>query len=505
MSRSIRNLLAWGVERGLPSRTGLTRRDFLRGTAGAAVGAAMTPLFTSSCTTRPAPAPLNAGAPVVVIGAGLAGLACADELHRAGVQVTVLEAQGQVGGRASTDRTLLPGAAIERGGHLIGKNHPSWLALASRLGLHLAEVPSDEGEQVVQIGGRVLRGKDAERVYSAVDEAIARLLVVAASVTDVTRPWNTPGAEQLDRTSFETFVQNLTPDPDARRLIDLQAASDNGVEASRMSLLAFLAMVKGGGLVRYFTDSEIYCCSEGNAALAERLAEGLGPSVRLNHSVQRIDLNQGLVWTSASDQPAEAIPARAVVLAAPSTCWPDIAVEPALPALLKPQMGRNVKVVSVSASRPWKTAGVKSEVMGEKRVTTTWIAAETQEEVALCLFSGGVHAERLAASDDPQAAALADTEELIPGLSTASKRTAFYNWLANPRTRGSYHFPAPGEVTTLGPTLVDGIRTAPTPLHFAGEGVSYAFMGYMEGALSSGIRTARELITFTESRRVHTS
>jgi monoamine oxidase len=44
-------------------------------------------------------------------------------------------------------------------------------------------------------------------------------------------------------------------------------------------------------------------------------------------------------------------------------------------------------------------------------------------------------------------------------------------------------------VTTQGPTLYEGIGR----LHFAGEHTSYAFMGYMEGALHSGAAVARRL------------
>jgi hypothetical protein len=50
-------------------------------------------------------------------------------------------------------------------------------------------------------------------------------------------------------------------------------------------------------------------------------------------------------------------------------------------------------------------------------------------------------------------------------------------------------------VTAYGPTLVDGIAgDGRAPLMFAGEHTSYAFIGYMEGALSSGVRVARMLL-----------
>jgi monoamine oxidase len=41
----------------------------------------------------------------------------------------------------------------------------------------------------------------------------------------------------------------------------------------------------------------------------------------------------------------------------------------------------------------------------------------------------------------------------------------------------------------MGPTLYNGIGR----LHFAGEYTSYAFMGYMEGALNSGVRVAKRI------------
>ena len=63
------------------------------------------------------------------------------------------------------------------------------------------------------------------------------------------------------------------------------------------------------------------------------------------------------------------------------------------------------------------------------------------------------------------------------------------DWPSDPWTKASYSFPGPGQVTSQGPTLREGIGR----LHFAGEYTSYAFMGYMEGALESGEAVARRI------------
>ena len=47
--------------------------------------------------------PSDVSAPVIVVGAGLAGLACAQRLNQADVAVQILEASDAVGGRVRTD------------------------------------------------------------------------------------------------------------------------------------------------------------------------------------------------------------------------------------------------------------------------------------------------------------------------------------------------------------------------------------------------------------------
>ena len=75
-------------------------------------------------TAEPPPTrrPLPATADVVIIGAGLAGLAAANALHRAGRDVVVLEAADRVGGRVRTD--VVDGFRLDRGFQVLLTAYP---------------------------------------------------------------------------------------------------------------------------------------------------------------------------------------------------------------------------------------------------------------------------------------------------------------------------------------------------------------------------------------------
>ncbi|MFC4120705.1 NAD(P)/FAD-dependent oxidoreductase [Nonomuraea zeae] len=65
---------------------------------------------------------IRSSEPVVVVGAGLAGLACAVHLHLAGTPVRVLEASDDVGGRMRTD--LVDGFRLDRGFQVFNTAYP---------------------------------------------------------------------------------------------------------------------------------------------------------------------------------------------------------------------------------------------------------------------------------------------------------------------------------------------------------------------------------------------
>ena len=95
---------------------------------------------------------------VVVVGAGLSGLAAALHLEAHGARVQVVEAQGRVGGRVHSMRRL--GHRQEAGGAYIGAGYRRVIAAAERLGVELADVTPMLAffrEQELALGGELIR------------------------------------------------------------------------------------------------------------------------------------------------------------------------------------------------------------------------------------------------------------------------------------------------------------------------------------------------------------
>ncbi len=90
------------------------------------------------------------GKKVIVIGAGMAGLAAAFRLRQAGIDVTVLESSDRVGGRVSSDSR--DGYLIERGAQLITSTYRNTLGLLKELGLESALKPTSPWMAIVKDG-----------------------------------------------------------------------------------------------------------------------------------------------------------------------------------------------------------------------------------------------------------------------------------------------------------------------------------------------------------------
>jgi monoamine oxidase len=125
----------------------------------------------------------------------------------------------------------------------------------------------------------------------------------------------------------------------------------------------------------------------------------------------------------------------------------------------------------------------------------TWESTQGQRTAgaAMVAFSGAAAADECRGWSPTERTSryLAALEPSYRNIRGSFVRARFMDWPADPWVKASYSFPAPGQVTTMGPLMAQPIGGR---LHLAGEHTCPAFVGYMEGALQSGVREAARIV-----------
>jgi monoamine oxidase len=461
----------------------LTRREMLQRSFAAGAALLISERLGASLTA--------AAGRVVVIGAGFSGLTAAYELSRAGYEVTVVEARNRVGGRVISFSDLVPGKIVEGGAELIGTNHPAWLTYAKQFNLEFLDVSEEDLEAPIVLEGKRLGAEQSEELWEEMKDAFNTIVTDAGKV-DADAPWTASGAEALDRRPLADWIAGLDASPLCKTALRTMMTADNGVITEWQSYLANLAMVKGGGLESYWDETEVYRCRGGNQQLATRLAAAVGaPRVLTRTAVRAVAIDDEVARVTLGD--GKVLEAEHVILTAPPSVWNKIAFDPVLPPTLLPQMANNIKQLIALKAPAWRRLELGPEMLTDGPVSLTWHATDGQKGSgeAMVAFSGGPAADicRDWTPAERDKNYLAELNKVYKGISGSFVRSRFMNWPSDVWAKASYSFPAPGQVTTQGPTLREGIGR----LHFAGEYTSYAFMGYMEGALESGAAAARRI------------
>jgi monoamine oxidase len=463
---------------------GLTRREMMQRSLAAAGALLISDQIAFAL-------PQGKAGRVVVVGAGFSGLAAAYELTRAGYDVTVVEARNRVGGRVISFSDIVPGKNVEGGGELIGSNHPAWVGYAKQFKLDFLDVGEEDLEFPIILNGKRLTADESEALWEEMEKAFAPLLADAKDI-DADRPWTAPNAAELDRRTLGAWIDGLQVSPACKAGIHTMMTADNGVVTDWQSYLGNLAMWKGGGLEKYWLESEVYRCHGGNQQLATKFVAAIGAARVLTRTpVRSIDVTETGVRVALAT--GKTLEADRVILTAPPTTWNRIAMDPALPPTLMPQMGTNVKFLIGLNSAVWRRSELAPDLLSDGPANMTWHGTEGQRGAgeALVAFSGGPSAEMCRDWGARRAENyLTELGKVYKGIRASyTGKSRFMDWPGDAWTKASYSFPAPGQVTAQGPTLYDGIGR----LHFAGEYCSYAFMGFMNGALQSGAAVAKRI------------
>jgi monoamine oxidase len=442
-------------------------------------------------------------ADVVVVGAGLAGLAAARDLEAGGAQVTVLEARPRVGGRVEQVE-LADGRRVQLGGEVVGNAHTSYLGLVEELGLTLtSSYVAEPGEITRQVPDSVDVGDwpswctpDDRASYEQVEAGLQKVL----DSIDADDPWACPDLGRLDRLSVGDWLREVGAAPGVLRLWELVHLSLSDGSIERQSLFAYARkIVVGGTTGSYDVEQwENLRVAEGSATVALRMAEALR-DVRLSAPVHRIRI--GTHGSTVTTSAGEEIGADAVVLAVPSGPSRDIDIQGVsderLASLRRQRHAWAAKFVAAYDEPFWRARGQNALSESEGVLGSTW---PQQHGVLSALVPPERYAAFAAADPDTRAReALAQIAELYGPEATAPLQTWTRLWGTDPWTQGYVTNWFPGDVEAVGPLH----GTHEPPFYVCGSDQWVA--GYMEGAVRTGRGAAAAALAGTGAGTAWTS
>lgn len=429
------------------------------------------------------------GTSAIVAGAGLAGLAAAWQLRTWGCDVRVLEARERIGGRVWTVRDgFVEGQHAEAGADLIDEDQTTIRAFAERFGLATVRILKD-GFAAYRLddddGVRALRR--GERGW---EELYRRLADDVRAYRDAGRDWTSPVAAEIGRRSLAQWLDDVDGGPALRSML----TSLRGFFVADPEDLSVLALVDQ---LSHRGADGLYRIAAGNDTLPAALARDI--DVQLGHAL-RVVRDDGarvtVAFTDARGRSGEAS-ADFLVLALPTPLLRDVALLPALPARQAEAIARLRHGPATKASlqfehRFWRAPGRASAVGSDMPHGAVWDANEQQPGRAgiLTLLAGGgasaLLSRRLA--EDGVDAVRADLAWLGAEEARVVRRHVV-RWEEERWSRGAYAAFDAGFAPALRPWLArpHGRVT------FAGEHTSARWQGYMNGALESGLRAAREI------------
>jgi len=441
---------------------------------------------------------------VVIVGAGLAGLTAARELERSGAAVLVIEAQDRVGGRTMAGRVA--GTTVEMGGQWIGPGQRRISALARDLGVETfpTHLP---GRTVFFEGGRRSEYEEDGEIPFAdpaalreVEEAFGALGELARGVP-ADAPWRAKNAAELDGQTLETWKLGHAQSSGASFYFDLAVESLYACEPRDVSLLGVLADIASSGsfegLFEIEASAEEYRFVGGAQEISVRLAEGLEGRVILGSPVQRIVQGEGAVLVE-SDRVS--VRAEAVIITVPPALRGRIDYVPALGPMhdglsQRMPMGAVIKCHAIYETPFWHEAGLNGRTESDEgpcRITcdNSFPAEDAGVLTGFILGSDAREWGRREKGDRESAVlecfARYFGEEALDPLGYAET-----DWGAELYSRGGYAgVPTPGMLLDHGPALQESVGR----IYWAGAETSPEWSGYMEGAVESGERAAREVL-----------
>ncbi len=507
------------------------RRDLLKG-AGIALGALAVPRVLGGCAAAegddratPNVDPIAQArqsikaitADIGIVGAGIAGLACAYELKRAGVAATIHEGSTRIGGRiwsmggSFAGPVDWKGQVIERGGELIDNAHKAMLGYAKELKLAREDVLKPARETLYRFNGQAVPEHIMVEEFRVLVDAMRDDLRTASFPT---ADAFTPADRALDYMSFAEYLETRGAPPNIKALLTVAYEIEYGVPIDKLSSLAFLYFAKASKQSKLrlwgnFSDERFHIIG-GNEQIPAGLAAKMPGQIKLGRKLLAVKKrSDGRIDLTFSEGKKTIVATHdAVVLALPFHLLRDVAFDASvgLPdskkyAIANAVCGDNSKLMIGFNGQPWVERGANGACYSDlPYLQTTW---ETNPSLGnasrgvITDYTGGALARSLSNAQLDAARFLDDFDRMIPGAKARVRREQnkivchLEHWPSSPWSKGAYTANQPGYFTTI-----EGNPAKPVGnLYFAGEATDsfYNWQGFMEGGALSGLRAASEV------------
>jgi monoamine oxidase len=431
------------------------------------------------------------GVRVVVVGGGLSGLTAARALSRHGADVHVVEARERFGGRVWTLREddFSP-EPVELGGEFIDGSHSDLRDLARELGLELTRVIRAGFGLALEVDGRLRIHTGQQPIWQRFRKTLED---AAAAFEESQCNWQSSVAATLGRRSLDDLLRWRGATEDVRAL----AAALRGFFAADPDALSALVGVE---LSMETTDPghvSHYRVKGGNELLVNALTRTRNVRFSLRRAVKRVQQSATEVTVSVVEPDGRVATMRAdyLIVTVPPTVLRTWTFAPAMPADQRRAFdalsyGLATKALLRFDRRWWRRAGRPRAFGTNLPIGAVWEASETRTGPAvLTLLAGGRASDELREILESGGGDAVVERLRWLGAPEPLREIRSVTWERDRWARGGYAFFGP----SFEPSWRDHLSRAFGRVFFAGDHTSREYQGFMNGAVESGQRVAKEV------------
>lgn len=420
----------------------------------------------------------------IVIGAGYAGVTAARELGTRGKQTLVLEARDRLGGRTWTDS--FAGRKVEMGGTWVHWMQPHVWAEITRYDIPLVE--DDPPERCILASGSGLDSFDFDTAFARQEKLAERYFEGALDYLD--RPYDPLFRDEairtLDKLSVADRFDQLGFDTEDRSWLDGLFATLAGSASSdgAFTMLARWWALSGWNFGLMWDILARYRFEHGTVALLEAMLSDGGVDLRLESPVASVDsTGEGVQVTTRA---GERFAASVAVVAVPANVWPTIEFNPGLEDERIAAATRGIGVPH--GSKCWAyVRGDIGRVLAQPPegypIALAFTYDELEDGQLLVCFSGDSSFD----PTDPEQIA-AGIGRLLPEAEVVEVRG--HSWIEDEFALGGWAFLRPGQLTES----LAALQQPQGKMAFATSDIASGWSGYIDGAVESGIRAARQVL-----------